>query len=583
MDQTSEAATTSPPLPPAARALWAVLILATLYLCYFHNLGAIGLVGPDEPRYAWIARDMAETGDWVTPRLYGKPWFEKPPLYYWGAALSFKIFGVSEAAARLPSALCALLATLAMAWLAWRVYGAETARWVLLLLPTTVGMIGFSHAAATDMPFAAMLTIAMVFAAKFLDLIPSRASSERSPNSPFSFTSSTSFTSFSLGSFLGLATLAKGPAALILSGGGVLLWAALTKRWRDAFRCVHPIALASFCLTALPWYILCARRNADFFRVFIIEHNFKRFLTPEFQHIQPFWYYLPVLLIAFLPWTSLLLFAGFFSRPKFRRERKVSPSAVLFCCWPFFCILFFSFSKSKLPGYILPALPPIGMLLARSLTLLMPLFARYFRWLLALYGFVFVTIAIPLFLFLGHIHASYATAAAARALALMLALSGVGNWILAIHKTTFESRFPFSAFCVLPILGLALIVPILFPGIFPYDPSGKTLAPELASKQISSDLFVGPMGRGQYFSLNFYLHRELPNWDSDNPKEGYLLLSSRTCRYRVKEPWVCGSNPLELPASGWFVYRVERSNSAGGLDGGSAGNSLKDGQARQEK
>ena len=150
---------TNPPSPPpattkslAARIGWLVLILITLYVCYFSHLGANGFVGPDEPRYAWIARDMAESGDWITPRLYGQPWFEKPPLYYWGAAVSFKLFGVTEAAARLPSALAALMGTLALAWLAWRVYGAETARWLLLLLPTTVGMIGFSHAAATDMP-----------------------------------------------------------------------------------------------------------------------------------------------------------------------------------------------------------------------------------------------------------------------------------------------------------------------------------------------------------------------------------------------------------------------------------------------
>src|SRR3984885_1771656 len=99
-----------------------------LVLALFSGLAAIGLVGPDEPRYAWIAREMAETGDWVTPRLYGKPWFEKPPLFYWGAALSFKLLGVSETAARLPSAISALFATLALAWLARLLYGAETAR-----------------------------------------------------------------------------------------------------------------------------------------------------------------------------------------------------------------------------------------------------------------------------------------------------------------------------------------------------------------------------------------------------------------------------------------------------------------------
>src|SRR6266403_2305848 len=283
----------------ATRIGWAILILATLYICYFSHLGAIGFVGPDEPRYAWIARDMAETGDWVTPRLYGKPWFEKPPLLYWGAALCFKLFGVSEAAARLPSAISALLATLALAWLAFRLYGAETTRWLLLLLPTTVGMIGFSHAAATDMPFSGMLTIAMVCAAVVLGL----TRNENSPVIP-----QTPWLALVLfGFFLGLAVLAKGPAAIILSGGAIFFWALFTKRWRDASRLLHPAAIASFCLTALPWYILCARRNPDFFRIFIIEHNFRRYLTPEFQHIQPFWYYLPILLIALFPWIPLLL------------------------------------------------------------------------------------------------------------------------------------------------------------------------------------------------------------------------------------------------------------------------------------
>src|SRR5438552_17394913 len=235
----------NPRASTARRVGWAMLIASTVYVCYFSHLGAIGFVGPDEPRYAWIARDMAETGDWITPRLYGKPWFEKPPLYYWGAALCFKLLGVSEAAARLPSAISSLLATLAMAWLALRLYGAETAGWLLLLLPTPVGMIGFSHAAATDMPFSAMLTIAMVCAAVVLGLT-------RNENSPI--IPQTPWPALLLfGFFLGLAVLAKGPAAIILSGGAIFSWALFTKRWRDAFRLLHPAPIAAFCLTALPW------------------------------------------------------------------------------------------------------------------------------------------------------------------------------------------------------------------------------------------------------------------------------------------------------------------------------------------
>src|SRR5258708_1267895 len=241
----------------AARIGWAALIVATLSVCYFSHLGAIGFVGPEEPRYVWIAREVVESGDGVTPRLYGKPWFEKPPLFYWGAALCFKLFGVSEAAARLPSAISALLATLALAWLALRLYGAETARWLLLLLPTTVGMIGFSHAAATDMPFSGMLTIAMVCAALVLGLT-------RNENTPI-LPRTPWLALFFLGFSLGLPALGKGPPPIIFPGGPFFFGALFPKRWRDPSRLFHPAAIASFCLPALPWYILCARRNPDFF------------------------------------------------------------------------------------------------------------------------------------------------------------------------------------------------------------------------------------------------------------------------------------------------------------------------------
>ncbi len=341
-----------------ARIGWAILIVATLYVCYFSHLGAIGFVGPDEPRYAWIARDMVETGDWVTPRLYGKPWFEKPPLFYWGAALCFKLFGVSEAAARLPSALSALLATLAMAWLALRLYGAETARWLLLLLPTTVGMIGFSHAAATDMPFSGMLTVAIVAAAVVLGL----THDENTPSLPQMHL----LALILFGFFLGLAVLAKGPAAIVLCGGTVFFWALFTKRWRDAFRLLHPAAIATFCFTALPWYILCARRNPDFFRVFLIEHNFERYLTPEFQHVQPFWYYGPIVLLACLPWTLLLLRAAIELNQSFQNRLGSRTAGIFLVSWSLFPCIFFTLSKSKLPGYILPAIPIFALLCARG-------------------------------------------------------------------------------------------------------------------------------------------------------------------------------------------------------------------------
>jgi len=588
VNQTSDASNISPPLSPAARVLWTVLIIATLYLCYFHNLGAIGLVGPDEPRYAWIARDMAETGDWVTPRLYGSPWFEKPPLYYWGAALSFKIFGVSEAAARLPSAVCALLATLAMAWLAWRVYTAETARWVLLLLPTTVAMIGFSHTAATDMPFAAMLTVAMVFAAKLVNVIPPPASGG---NSLFSFTSLTSFTSFCLGVFLGLAALAKGPAALILSGGGVLLWAAITKRWRDAFRCLHPVAIASFCLTALPWYILCAHRNPDFFRVFIIEHNFKRFLTPEFQHIQPFWYYLPILLAAIFPWTLLLGCAGISAAIRCWQERQlyVTPAATFCCCWAVFCLLFFSISQSKLPGYILPTIPAVGFCLARSMSASQMGTARARVFSLLLTSFVDAVLALALAK--NWVHLSRRLLNYQEAFVILFWALGLMFLLLAVSflkriGTLFAFSSHLAAFAVF-LFFIAALTSNRFAesyGIYKY--STRDLSGALTNTGVGpQNLRLVHLRRSPQYQLNFYFHTDLKEWDGQARAGEFLVGESITCA-SLK----LGSSCKDLwrerdKIDDWKLLQISEPNLPSGFggvggNGGSIGGNLDKGKPR---
>ena len=558
-------------LSVAGRAFWLVLIIATLYLCYFHNLGAIGLVGPDEPRYSWIAREMYESGDWVTPRLYGKPWFEKPPLLYWGVALSFKLFGVSDAAARLPSALAALMAALAVAWLAWRVYGAWTARWLLLLLPTTVGMIGFSHAAVTDMSFAAALTIAMVFAAGILGLVSPLGYTISTPTSSFYRNSRPAglVSLFFFGFFLGLATLAKGPAAIVLSGGGILMWAAFTRRWRDAFRCLHPVAIASFCLTALPWYILCSRRNPEFFRVFILEHNFKRYLTPEFQHIQPFWFYGPILLIAFAPWTLALMWSVLFGALRAWQQRRPSDATLLALCWAIFCLVFFSISKSKLPGYILPALPPIGLLLSRAYVRVVPKESRTFR-LLLLTGAIPMILAAAV-LWSARLGVERFTAAAAAGAGWILLLFGLANALLAARKAAARQTFAWDSLAVVPILAILLFFNHLAPLFLPWDPSGKALAQDLRAAHIPAEqICVASMPRGQQYSLNFYLHQEIQPWNSRQGRESYLLVNYRNCSHIVEPPWTCSGDPLQLPTSGWFVYNVRREDSVRNRNNGNA-------------
>src|SRR4029077_740744 len=136
-------------------------------VCLFSHLGAMGFVGPDEPRYAWIARNMAATGDWITPRLYGRPWFEKPILYSGRAAMGFKLHLPAEWAARFPSALAALVATIVVCWVAWRHYGEESGFTVCpairgpVVFAPSVAVIAFSRAAPPDMLFAASIALAM--------------------------------------------------------------------------------------------------------------------------------------------------------------------------------------------------------------------------------------------------------------------------------------------------------------------------------------------------------------------------------------------------------------------------------------
>ena len=557
----------------AARIGWAALVCATLYVCYFSHLGAIGFVGPDEPRYAWVARDMAETGDWVTPRLYGRPWFEKPPLYYWGAAICFKLFGVSEAAARLPSALSALLATLAMAWLTWRIYGAETARWLLVLLPSTVGMIGFSHAAATDMPFSAMLTIGLVCAAVVLGLVPDRSRRDGTQHSPDSARDKAAplrvedrvalrrwLALILFGFFLGLAVLAKGPAAIILCAGAVFFWAIFTKRWRDALRLLHPAAVAAFCVTALPWYILCARRNPDFLHVFLIEHNFKRYLTPEFQHNQPFWFYVPIFLVGVFPWLFWIL--NIFSVV---REKNTSDQLpVLFLSGTFLPILFFSVSQSKLPGYILPSIPPAIFLMARAIGMFQRLGLRTIPLAAALTGLILVSDALWVLISLTvtptHSWPNELQISGMN-VALYIAVAGLGGLLtigLASYSRVREAQ----------LLAVGAIVTILITAENSLLPKVDSfVSPKLLAQQIRSSnqraIYTLGMQRGWRYGLSFYLSREvsdLPESISEpalvvvDPKNLHDLEQRVLIEHVESAAWpraqIVTIRPLSAPGSG---------------------------------
>lgn len=312
---------------------------------FFYGLSNFGLIGADEPRYAQIAREMLTRHDWVTPVLGGEPWLEKPPFLYWQAMIAYSIFGVSDWAARLPSAIDATLMVL-MIYLFSRKFLPNLQLDAALMTASTAGVIGFSRAAATDMPLAAMFTVAMLAWYAWYK------------------TDARMYLAWAY-TFLGLATLAKGPVAPFLAAVIIAIFAAVKKDYRIVGRTLWLPGIGIFLIVTLPWYIAVQIRNPQFFHVFILEHNFARFGTNLYHHKQPFWYFVPVTLLALVPWTVLACVSigqgiGAWWANRQSSEHDLSSYLLVWLLAP---VIFFSASQSKLPGYILPAVPA-GALLA---------------------------------------------------------------------------------------------------------------------------------------------------------------------------------------------------------------------------
>lgn len=333
---------------PRLQTDW-VLILGFCAFLFFWGLNYFGLIGADEPRYAQIAREMLTRHDWITPTLGGKPWLEKPPLYYWQAMISYSVFRVSDWAARLPSALDASLMVLGI-YLFLRRFRPGFQLDGALMTASTAAAIGFSRAAATDMPLAASFTIGMLAWFAWYE------SGKRIYLAAFY-------------GFVGLGALAKGPISLFLAAAIILLFAGFTRDFRIAWRTLWIPGILVFCALDLPWYIAVQLRNPEFFRVFILQHNLARFGTSLYHHEESFWYYAPVALLALVPWSIFVVDSIFESvRLWWAARRTIAHTEdallVFLVIWLLFPILFFSMSESKLPGYLLPAMPAGTILLA---------------------------------------------------------------------------------------------------------------------------------------------------------------------------------------------------------------------------
>ncbi|HLK32829.1 MAG TPA: glycosyltransferase family 39 protein, partial [Terriglobales bacterium] len=329
---------------------WLTLAGFCAFLFYF-GLGAFGLVGADEPRYAQVAREMLERHNWVTPFLYGHPWLEKPVLYYWQAMLCYKVFGVSDWVARLPSAMDATAMVLAI-YLFFRQFRRGFQLDAALITAASAGIIGLSRSASTDMPLTATFTIALLAWLAWYE------GGRRRWLLGFYF-------------FLALAVLAKGPVAVVLAGIIIVLFALAWRNLRLILQTLWWPGVLLFLAAALPWYVAVQRENPSFFHSFIIEQNFARFSTNLYHHLQPWWYFLPVLLLAFVPWTFLVIAAFAAAVRRWKREPDADDATVpadsFFLTWITVVLVFFSASQSKLPAYILPAVPAGAMLLADHL------------------------------------------------------------------------------------------------------------------------------------------------------------------------------------------------------------------------
>jgi 4-amino-4-deoxy-L-arabinose transferase-like glycosyltransferase len=336
------------------RLPWLAVPLA--YLLYFYHLGAVGMIGPDEPRYASIGREMARSGDWITPRLWGQPWFEKPALLYWMIGGAFRLGLGPDLSPRLPVAVTALAFLVFFWWFARREFGNRAAWFAALILATGGEWLAFSQVGVTDLPMTATFSAAMLLALPWA----TRGDGRFLP---------------AAGALLGFAVLAKGlvPLALAAPLAPVAWWAggagASACHPGDPPAPAQPIGPIAACLRAglpflivcLPWYVLCFLRNGPVFpEQFLVVHHLERITSGALMHTQHWWYYLPVFAAAFLPWTPLLFLRA-------RRGAWRDPRRVLLAAWVLFGLLMFSVAVNKLPGYVLPLLPAAALLAAVAL------------------------------------------------------------------------------------------------------------------------------------------------------------------------------------------------------------------------
>lgn len=323
------------------------LVIAASLFVLFYRLGAAALFEPDEGRNAEKAREILLLNNWVTPHENFHPVLDKPIFFYWLIAISYKIFGISEWAARLPSALAALGCVGLVYGFARRRWGNWEALWAGLILLTNMEFFVFARVVIFDMPLTFFLTLALC---AFYQASHTESANRRRVSCLLMY-----------GAF-GAATLIKGLIGIVIPGMVIFFYLALTKQWR-ILRRIHLLPGALFFLAIVsPWYLQAGAQNDGYLRYYLWEEHFGRFATTEFHRTQPWYYFILVGSAGFFPWTVTLPFLAT------RRGKKLPDDRTLFLLlWIALPLIFFSLSQSKLPHYILPIFPALALLTATAL------------------------------------------------------------------------------------------------------------------------------------------------------------------------------------------------------------------------
>lgn len=404
-----------------SRHFWTFFAVLTVFV-YFFGLN-VPLLGPDEPRYAQVAREMYERGDWVTPTLGGFNWFEKPALLYWLQIVSYNLFGVSEFSARLGSAFFGL-GTIAALWILGRRLATEYAEsfsedkssqkipvpsvaedfanWLALIAATSLGLIVFARGASFDIiltfPITATMVAFYVFDSSDRANIIRRNRAKNPPATaggtdvPASARNNAYFPLFAFYFFIGVALLAKGLVGIVFPFAIVALYYVLSRRFPSRVFLLSLVwGTALSVAVAAIWYLpMYLKHGWEFIDEFFIQHHFQRYTSNKYLHPQPFHFFFWVLPLMTLPWLPFFIAAiwriiksvfyhrGTEAQRKDRsadsqaQNHEVTPTPPLLhssnplllysLAWMLVPLVFFSFSGSKLPGYIMPALPPTVVL-----------------------------------------------------------------------------------------------------------------------------------------------------------------------------------------------------------------------------